>query len=214
MPDTLKSDTLLIETQYLPNLAFFTSLLDKSKLLLEANEFFEKQTYRNRCEILSSQKVEELTIPVFGAKKKILTKDIKIDNTQKWVNNHWRTLKTCYGKAPFFEFFADEFHAIYYSPEKFLWDLNLKLLTTCLKIIGKTIEISETDMFEKKHKNNVIDRRSLIHPKKKDNAYLYYKAHSYNQNFGKGFVNNLSIIDLIMCEGPNAKMIIKESSVR
>jgi hypothetical protein len=203
--------SILIELQYLPSIAFFSNLEGKEELILEANEFFEKQTYRNRCHLLSSQQIEILTVPLQGANKKIKTKDIKIDNSQNWNKKHWRSIQTCYGKSPFFEFFADEFKVIYENDYKFLWNLNIDLLTICLKITGQKIKITESVSYEKNISGNVMDARSLIHPKKPNFLNQFYKPTSYGQSFGNNFEPNLSIIDLLMNEGPNAKTIIQQS---
>lgn len=204
--------TLLVELQYLPSIAYFVLINETQNILLEANENFEKQTYRNRCEILSSQQRECLTIPLIGANKKIKSKDIKIDNEQKWQVKHWRTLKTCYGKTPFYEFFSDEFEPFYFKNYNYLWDFNLDILTRCLKIIRLPAEKAETDSYEKKIKNNVIDARSLISPKNKEWLDQNFKPKQYHQNFGNTFEFNLSIIDLLMNEGPNTSSIISQSN--
>ncbi|MGJ3236576.1 WbqC family protein [Marivirga sp.] len=204
-------NSILIELQYLPSIAFFSNLQGKEKLILEAQEFFEKQTYRNRCHLLSSQQIEILTVPLQGANKKIKTKDIKIDNSQKWNKKHWRSIQTCYGKSPFFEFFADEFKVIYEKNYKFLWDLNMDLLTICLKITGQKLKITESVSYEKNILGNVMDVRSLIHPKKPNYLNQFYKPTAYGQNFGNNFEPNLSVIDLLMNEGPNARNVIRQS---
>lgn len=204
-------DSILIELQYLPSIAFFSNMEGKEKLILEAKEFFEKQTYRNRCHLLSSQQIEILTVPLQGANKKIKTRDIKIDNSQSWSKKHWRSIQTCYGKSPFFEYFADEFHSIYKNNHIFLWDLNLDLLTICLKITTQKIEIVESVSYKKNISENVMDARSLIHPKKPDYLERLYKSTAYGQSFGNNFEPNLSVIDLLMNEGPNAKNVIQQS---
>ncbi|MGM0582230.1 MAG: WbqC family protein [Bacteroidota bacterium] len=206
--------SILIELQYLPSIAFFSSLVGKEELILEANEFFEKQTYRNRCHLLSSQQVEILTVPLQGANKKIKTKDIKIDKSQNWNKKHWRSIQTCYGKSPFFEFFADEYQPIYEKDYLYLWDLNLDLLTICLKITGQKIIITESGSYEKNVSGNVMDARSFIHPKKPDYLNQFYKPTAYGQSFGNNFEPNLSIIDLLMNEGPNAKTVIQQSNFK
>ncbi|RUA34819.1 MAG: hypothetical protein DSY77_03990 [Bacteroidetes bacterium] len=206
--------SILIESQYLPSIAFFSSLSRKEKLILEAHEFFEKQTYRNRCHLLSSQQIEVLTVPLQGVNKKIKSKDIKIDTDQKWNKKHWRSIQTCYGKSPFFEFFADEFLPLYEKKYEFLWDLNLDLLTICLKITDQKIKITESGSYKKNVSENVMDARSLIHPKKPDNLNQIYKPTAYGQSFGNNFEPNLSIIDLLMNEGPNAKTIIEKSNFK
>lgn len=206
--------SILIELQYLPSIAFFSSLVGKEKLILEAHEFFEKQSYRNRCHLLSSQQLEILSIPLQGANKKIRTRDIQIDSSQNWNKKHWKSIQTCYGKSPFFEFFADEFNAIYQKDYRFLWDLNLDLLTICLKITGQNILITENGSYEKTVAENVIDARSLIHPKKLDILSHFYQPTTYGQSFGSNFESNLSVIDLLMNEGPNAKSVIQQSKTK
>ncbi|SMG25203.1 WbqC-like protein family protein [Marivirga sericea] len=207
-------NSILIELQYLPSIAFFTSLKGQEELMLEANEFFEKQTYRNRCHLLSSQQIEILTVPLQGANKKIKTRDIKIDNSQSWYKKHWRSIQTCYGKSPFFEFFADEFNPCFKRNYNYLWDLNLDLLTICLKITAQKIKITESGSYEKQVSGNVMDARSLIHPKKAAFLTKFYQPAIYSQSFGNTFEPNLSIIDLLMNEGPNAKTIIQRSILK
>lgn len=207
-------DSVLIETQYLPSTPFFAALIDKSKLILEADEFFQKQTYRNRSHILSSQKVEVLTVPVLGANKKIKIKDMQIDPAQNWSVKHWRSIQTCYGKSPFFEFFADEFSAVYQKQYQFLWDLNLDVLTICLKILQIKVELTESVNYEKSLDNNVMDARSLINPKNPDLSEPFFNAVPYYQSFGSNFEASLSVIDLLMNEGANSKNVIQQSKVK
>ena len=204
-------ESVLIELQYLPTVAFFSCLEGKEELILEANEFFQKQTYRNRTHLLSSQQVEVLTVPLQGANKKIKSKDIRIDDSQKWNKKHWRSIKTCYGKAPFFEFFADEFAAVYSKEYTFLWDLNIDLLTICLEITNQNLKITESDSYEITVSGNVMDARSLINPKKLDFLKDFYQTKPYSQIFGNNFEPNLSVLDLLMNEGSNAKSIIRQS---
>ncbi len=203
----------LIDCHYLPSVAFFTAIAPHEMVVLESHENFIKQTYRNRTVVLSSQKRATLTVPLIGANKKICTKNIKIDNSQLWSKRHWRTIKTCYGKAPYFEFFAEEFHPIIEKHHSFLWDLNLAFLTKCLNIIRLNTVLTESDSFEKYVDENVIDYRSLINPKKPELLSKVYKPMSYYQNFGNTFEANLSVVDLIMNEGPNSLHIIRKSRV-
>jgi hypothetical protein len=205
--------TALIELQYLPTIAFFAAITACDVVELEAHEYFEKQTYRNRTIFLSSQQTEKLTVPLIGANKKIKSRDIRIDQSQLWANKHWRTLKTCYGKSPYFEFFEDEFYQIYKQKHQFLWDLNLAFLTKCLRIMQIQLNITETGSYKKQLNKNVIDYRSLINPKREHLLEEVYKPVVYQQNFGNTFEANLSVVDLIMNEGPNAFNIIKKSTV-
>jgi hypothetical protein len=135
---------------------------------------------------------------------------VKIDYTQKWLNNHWRAIQSAYGKAAFFEYYADEFHDILFRKPAHLYDLNLSLLTLCLDLLKINVKVSETHHYEKQPVGDVIDLRSTIHPKKSDNFREHENAGSYVQVFGNKFVPNLSVIDLIFCAGPDAGSFLKQ----
>lgn len=204
--------TALIDLHYLPSLEYFTALLKYEHIVFELNEFFEKQSFRNRCLILTANKVDKLTVPVIGGRKKIKLKDIRIDHTQRWQKDHWRAIQSAYGRAPFYEFFAEYFEPFYQKNEKFLVDYNRKLLTICLKLLQLKIDCSFTEIYEKTPSaESIEDLRSVIHPKRHFESNKFYAPVAYSQVFGKNFVNNLSIIDLIFCEGPNAKNIVTKS---
>jgi hypothetical protein len=92
----------LIDLHYLPSVAYFAALHGTEKIILEKKEHFEKQSFRNRCHILTAQGVERLVIPLTSKSGKVLITDVRIDYTQKWLNNHWRTLESAYRSSPFF----------------------------------------------------------------------------------------------------------------
>lgn len=205
---------VLVDTQYIPGIQFFSTILLFDEIVLESNEYYVKQSYRNRCYILGANKIEMLTVPVIDGNKKILIKDIQIDYQQRWTEIHWRTIKAAYGKAPFFEFFGDYFQQTLQKKPQFLWDLNYELLTICLKLLKLNKTISLTEVFEKDPKNTVFDARGLISPKKDSETGVYYKPVAYQQNFGNEFVPDLSIIDLLFCQGNQSLGILKKSAIK
>jgi len=213
MKDVAKK-TVLIDLQYLPSIQFFSTLLNFDEVRLESNEYYVKQSYRNRSYILGANKVEMLIVPVVDGNKKILVKDIQIDYQQRWTDIHWRTIKAAYGKSPFFEFFGDYFQQTLQKKPQFLWDLNYELLTICLKLLQLNKTISLTDIYEKDPKNDIFDARGLINPKKDPESGLEYQPVAYQQNFGNEFVPNLSIIDLLFCRGNQSLGILKKSSIK
>jgi hypothetical protein len=137
-----------------------------------------------------------LSVPVLRARKKQLIRQIEIDYAQKWLTDHWRTIHSAYGKAPFFEYFASFFENIFLRKYKYLFDLNLDLLTTTYKI--------EADPCQD-------DFRSRIHPKISFRQNNIYDPLPYSQNFGNNFVPNVSIIDVLFCEGTQSLNIIRQS---
>lgn len=200
----------LIETQYLPPVAYFAALSRFSEVVVEKHEHYQKQTYRNRCYINSAHGREMLIVPLTSKHGKVLITDVRIDHTQKWVNNHWRTVQSAYGKAPFFEHYAGDLHQVLYKRFTFLYDMNLALLTLCLKWLKWPLPIKESSVFEVTLSETMQDLRSQITPKNRGFA-TFYKPAVYYQVFGSNFVENLSLIDLIFCEGPGASGIVQAS---
>src|SRR5687767_15886504 len=98
-----------------------------------------------------------LILPLTGLHGKIAVKDVRIDYTQKWLNNHWRAIQSAYGKAPFFEYYSDDLHTVLFRNHVFLYDLNLELLTLCLKWLKWSLPIRETIIFETAAPVGVLD---------------------------------------------------------
>ncbi len=202
---------LLIELHYLPCIEYFVQLLKHETIYLEACEHFQKQSYRNRGLILATNKIDVLSVPVLKSNSKIMVKEVEIDYAQPWQKIHWGAIRSAYGKAPYYEYFCDYFHKLYDKKPRFLWDLNQEALTVCLKLLQIEKTILFTSEYNKEGVFNVQevdDRRSLIHPKKTGEMAEV----RYPQSFGREFVPNLSIIDLIFNEGPNGKALLKKAA--
>jgi hypothetical protein len=204
--------TVLIEAQYLPPIAYFASFVGCDKVIVEKFEHYEKQTYRNRCYILGSHGTEVLILPLTSKHGKTLVKDVRIDHSQKWMQNHWRAIQTAYGKAPFFEYYSDDLNRVMLKKHEFLFDFNLELLTMCLKWLKWKLPIEVTLAYDVSVSENVIDLRSAITPKNAETIGQFYQPAVYRQVFGSKFVNNLSVLDLILCEGPAALTVVQASS--
>lgn len=212
----LQHGAVLTELHYLPSISFFVGLKPFNKIVLEAHEHYPKQTYRNRCYIQTAHGPLPLSIPVRrSGTAKIMTKDVRVSYAEHWQNNHWRAIQSAYGKSPFFDFFANDYHDILYSKFEFLLDLNQTLLTKCLKFLGwHDKQIVRSDSYLKATGSQCVDQRgkiSLSSAPPDDQQHTYAR---YQQVFGKNFVTNLSVIDLLFCEGANANAIIGQSSLQ
>lgn len=205
--------TALIELHYLPSIAYFSALADCKEVVVEKYEHYQKQSFRNRCYMLGPHRVETLVIPVSGKRGKPLVSEVRIDYGQKWLNSHWRTLQTGYGKAPFFEYYGPDLHEILFKKPRFLYDLNLQIMTMCLKWLKMDRVLRETSAYEREAPAGVTDMRGMINPKKEDGCNRFYKSIEYQQVFGSKFVPNLSIIDLIFNQGPGSWSIVKASAL-
>lgn len=201
----------IIEAHYFPCIAYFAALIEEDRIWIEGHENYVKQSYRNRMVIRSANKIENLSVPVQAGNSKTAIRDLKIDYNQSWVKNHWRALQSSYGKSPYFEYYEDYIRDVFKKEHKYLFDLNVESLTLCLKFLQMDSELRITNTYEKAYNPSNNDLRGVISPKKEISAYDFFSPEPYPQIFGKDFVANLSVLDLLFCEGPNARTIIKKS---
>lgn len=200
---------LLTEIQYHPPIRFFQQAARAEALLIEKQENYLKQSYRNRCHILTSQGVLALTVPVVKGNRKTPISRLEIDYGQKWAETHWRTIRSAYGSSPFYPYYADLFREIYESKPKYLFDLDLQLLMLYLRLLGLKQKLEFTEEYKPVYDQHVLDLRNLIHPKiQADNL----DVKPYKQVFGKQFAPGLSILDLLFSQGPEAQHYVRGSS--
>lgn len=202
----------LIELHYLPSIAYFSMIQHAKKIVIERHEHFVKQTYRNRCHILTAQGMGKLVVPLTSKHGKVLITDCRIDYHQKWLANHWRTVESAYRNAPFFEHYADNIHRTLQKKHTFLYDMNMELLTICLKWLKFDLLIEESKTYEKVPMEGIIDLRNVFHAKKPELHAQHFQPVVYPQVFGNKFADGLSIIDLVFCEGPAARNVVASSA--
>lgn len=188
-------DTLSIA--YFPPLSYI-SLLRKGDVFLEACESYQKQSWRNRCNILSANGIEALQVPVVhdwdAAGRKPLITEVKVDYSKGFLVRHQRAIDSAYMSSAYFEYYRDELFSIMDRKPETLWELDKSILDFFLRSLGIPAP-QLTESFA----SAALD----VHPKHLD---IYYKEKPYFQVFsGKyGFVKNLSIMDLLFNEGPGA----------
>lgn len=198
---------VLLSTTYLGSIYYFAIISQAKDIIIEKHEHYTKQSYRNRCTIYAANGKLDLTIPVVknsGQKTRIT--DIEISYQENWIRNHWQSIISAYNSSPFFEYYIDEFEAIYKSKPQYLFEFNTELQNICLDILGISNKISFSEIYETIP--NSVDFRYSISPKIEIDNNLF---NPYHQVFEEkhGFIHNLSILDLIFNEGTNALNYLK-----
>ena len=177
-----------------------------SNILWDVHQNYIKQTYRNRTFIHSANGLQILTVPVKHSKIKFSMLEAKIDNSIAWQKNHWRSIESAYSSSPFFEFYKDSLEKIYIIEYIYLTKFNFDII----KLILEWTDIEMKSELSKDYKigyENSLDLRKDMENKK----YSCSENLKYRQVFSdkNGFLNDLSIIDLIFNEGPNSISYLK-----
>lgn len=161
----------------------------------DIHEFFIKQSIRNRCEILSSQGLQKLVVPIKHHSQKIPMNEVQIDTDSNWQNMHWKSIQTAYQNAPYFEHYQLEIKSFIYSTETDLFLKNKAIILWFIDHWELPITIQETSHFQKYEADDF---------RLKDWFDKGLQLNTYQQVFtyDKSFVPNLSILDLLLNEGP------------
>jgi hypothetical protein len=201
---------LLIESQYFPPVTLFKKSIEFSDIKIDICEPWRKMSFRNRCVVVGSNGIINLSIPVLdGREQKKLLKDVWIDNRKPWQSQHWKTITSCYKRSPWFDFFEPELEKLYGQPVELLSDWNRTCLGWVIGKLGLSISVGEMPVVGGAEPDPaVVDWRNKLTPKSVQTDFP--NPVHYRQVFEEriGFIPHLSILDLLFCEGKNARRIL------
>ena len=199
---------LLIHPNYLPAISQLKLIIDSKKLIFEINDNFQKQTYRNRTYIYGANGLLLLSIPVIHSQKnRKKFKDVKIAYDYDWLTQHLKSFQISYRSSPFFEYYEGKLVDLYVRREKYLYDFNLRSIDVLFDMLQINLEYDFTKGYSEQY-SDILDYRNNY---KKLNSS--FKIKEYTQVFESkhGYIENLSALDLIFNEGPNAINFLKTS---
>lgn len=195
--------TALLSSAYCAPVQWFQKLNRYDRVLIEQNDNFRKQTYRNRCVIATANGTQALTIPVENtAGGKCLMRDVRVSDHGNWRRLHWNALATAYGDSPFFDYYADDLHPMYVRKYDFLLDFNMEMTRLLCQLLDVRPQVELTTAYTAEAEN---DFRDVIRPKHPvtDDGFVprrYYQVHGA----ARGFIPNLSVLDLLFNMGNEA----------
>lgn len=199
---------MLLSTAYFPSQSWFRAFLLEENPRIDKHEHYRKQSWRNRCRIVGPNGIQDLSIPVHLEGNHTPVKNVRIDYSEKWQQRHWGAIEAAYGQSAFFDFYADYF-APFYSQKKWemLIDFNSEILNLLLRLTKNKRDWNFSEEFIPYSEN---DFRLILSPKiQAPESFLINR--SYIQVFQErhGFVNDLSMLDLLCCTGPQASEFLK-----
>jgi WbqC-like protein family len=194
----------VVATTYFPTCAYVKTLCKNEEVVMDLGEHYVKQTLRNRCSILTSLGVQNLSIPVIRPNgNKSITKDILVSDEVNWRRDHWRTIKAAYSSAPYFEHYGEEVERLIFQRTPELYKFNINILNQIKNWLTLPFEIQLSATYIE---STIVDKRSFIFDSI-DQSYLQIFSDN-NQ-----FYPNLSILDALFCLGPMARNQIIEPLV-
>ncbi|MEM1217054.1 MAG: WbqC family protein [Bacteroidota bacterium] len=197
----------LLPLHYLPSIAYFHQLQRADTIVLEAHEHYQKRSGRNRCRIVGANGIQRLSLPLAkGKNQQQPIRDVRLAYYENWRHQHWQSIRSAYGNSPFYPYYADELATFYERRYIFLWDLNYELLTWVLGCLQWDRSVQLTERYEVAVAGR--DLRAGVRPN--DETDLPFPP--YGQVFQErhGFVDNLSILDLLFCQGPQADLYLSQ----
>jgi WbqC-like protein family len=202
----------LLHPTYFPSISHFVAMVQSDRIVFEMEDHFQKQTNRNRTYIYSPNGIQLLNIPVKHSKEAHQkTKEIKIETDFDWQKQHFKSLEAGYRSSPFFEYFEDDFVPFFEKKHTFLMDLNLEALEIVARCLRMKLEFESTsEYFHEVDSQSIIDYRGLANGKKDGSQF-----EPYTQVFDDkhGFLNNLSVLDLLFNEGKYAMDYLKNQKL-
>jgi len=166
--------------------------------------------FRNRCQLAGAEGVVELSVPLIkGRAQKTLVRDVRISNRQPWASQHWKTIVSCYSRSPWFDHYRDDLAGLYQCRFDFLVDWDLACFDWSVRVLGLKVGVKLTEGWRPEYPpNEALDWRGKLKPAGRELGFGVggNEPIRYRQVFEErtGFLQNLSILDLLFCEGRQA----------
>lgn len=202
----------LLHPSYFPSISHFAAMAQSDSITFEMEDNFQKQTNRNRTYIYSPNGIQLLNIPIKHSNlSHQKTKDIKIEQEFDWQKQHFKSLEAAYRSSPFFEYFEDDLVPIFQKKHTFLMDLNFEALEVTAKCLRMKFEFgTTTEYFHEIENPEITDFRYLVNGKKDHSLFEPYPQVFDDKH---GFLNNLSVLDLLFNEGKFAMDYLKNQTI-
>ncbi len=225
---------VILQPSYIPWRGFFHQIHKADLFVFYDDVQYDKNGWRNRNRIKTSQGLQWLTIPVRtkgSVVEGIPINRIEVSWDKPWNLHHWRAIQFAYRKTPFFDEYKDFFEDMYSRQPILLADFTIQTTIELARIIGithtKFMRSSELIGIEGEKTDRIISilehvgadhyisgpsAREYIEVEKFQYAgiqleYMRYDYSEYNQLYPP-YEPQVSIIDLLFMTGSRALQYI------
>lgn len=139
--------------------------------------------------------------------EKALTVHTQISYAEDWQKLHLKSLESAYRSSPFFEFYQHDLAKIFTTKFKTLGELHQACHEFVMDALQENFSFNTSKTYQKEYSNK-LDFRDLINTKKPNSFQLPKYVQVFDDKHG--FIPNLSILDLIFMEGPNASLYLEK----
>lgn len=195
-----------------PNIYWWLLVADVDYLTFDCAEHFQKMSYRNRYYISGANGLIPLSIPlVAGRNQRCAMKEVQISYAEDWQVQHWRTIVSVYSRTPYFHYYEPGLKKLFDTKFTFLHEFDLASVQWLAQQLKLKPDIRMADSYIDKYEDDVCDLRFSLNPgieKTIQEPAPYYQVFADRT----GFFPNLSMPDLLFCEGPHTMNWIKENT--
>lgn len=226
-----KKRIAILQSNYIPWKGYFDIIRSVDSFVIYDIAQFTRNDWRNRNMIKTAQGMQWLTIPVEQSIHKAIN-ETRVVNDQ-WRVKHWRSILQHYSRAEFFAGYRDRFQHLYLDcAHTMLSEINYQLLKTICDVLeirteflqasdyeisgcrtGKLVNLCQqlqaTDYVSGPRARDYIDE-SLFDEAGIAIHWADYQGYPEYEQFHPPFVHEVSILDLIFHQGPEARRFMKD----
>ncbi len=201
MTKEIQKQHIILHTSFLGSVTSYAYYF-KGKIFIEAHENYQKRSTRNKCFIKTSQGKKTISIPLkSGKNQQQAIQDVKISYEANWIKELIHGLETNYSGSPYIMYYLPKIVTLLKKEPEYLWELNMELNDLILHFLDIADTANQTDTWIGQYGHEILDFRSRKPEYKSD-----YQYPQLFEEKSVGFLKDLSIVDLLFCCGPEARI--------
>ncbi len=198
----------ILPLQYFGSTEYWTAIVQGGdKIVIDLGENYVKRSERNRTTILASDGTMQLSVQLAHANRpRQPMSSMLIDYSKRWQHQHRIAIESAYRSSPYYDHYAHLLEPIFNREWKHLVELDIYTLESICRALKLGVPRLSTSYVHAEPLD--IDLRN----KQRGSTFT---AEPYIQVFSDrcDFVPRLSILDLLLCEGPEAINVLRRSQL-